>query len=138
MKSFRSYLIVTTLTLSFLFSFAVSTATAAAAKKDAAPPDVRKLVKTVDVKGSTVVIQNMRDKTLHTYVIDGLTNLTLNNAAGKVDGIKPGMVVDDFMERTDTILDSLTLSGYGETPAAPAAKPKPKPAAKPATTPAQT
>ncbi len=136
MKSFRSYLIVATLALTFLFSIAVLNATAAAAKKAEPPPvDPRKLIKTVDVKDSTVVIQYMRDQSLHNYVIDDLTTLTINNASGKIDGIKPGMVVDDFLERTDKILDSLTVSGNGgtTTPAAAKAKPKPKPAAKPAT-----
>jgi hypothetical protein len=140
MKALRVFFSVVMVALTFLFTFAVLTTTAAPAKKAAPPPDPRKLIKTVDVKGSTVVVQYMRDKSFHTYLIDGLTTLTINNVPGKVDGIKPGMVVDDFLERTDKILDSLTVSGYGGTPTPAAAKPKakPKPAAQPAAAPAQT
>ena len=137
MKPHRILFTVASLALAFLFTFAVLNATAAAAKPAAPPPiDPRKLVKSVDAKSSTLVIQYMRDKTLHTYTIDDLTTLKVNNEAGKISDIKPGMVVDDFLERTDTILDSLTLSGYGAEPAVkPAATPKPKPKPKPTTPP---
>lgn len=95
--------------------------------KPAVPPvpvDARKLIKSVDAAKSSVVIQYMRDKTLHAYAIDEITVFKVNNVSGKVADIKPGMVVVDFLERDAHTLDSLTLTGYGETPAA--AKPKPK------------
>jgi len=106
-------------------------------KTPAAPPDVRKLIKSIDAKASTVTIVYNRDKSTHIYKVDDMTKLTLNNQPGKFADIKVGMVVDDSLERDNDDLDGLTLSGYGAP--APVAKPKTpaKPAPKPAATPAQ-
>jgi hypothetical protein len=106
-------------------------AQAAAAKKPVPPPDVRKVIKSVDAKASTVIILYNRDKSTHTYKVDDLTKLKLNNQDGKFADIKVGMVVDDYLERDNDDLDELSLSGYGATPpvAKPKAPAKPKPAA---------
>jgi hypothetical protein len=139
MKPFHPSFPVALLAIALLFTV---TASASAPKKPAPPPDVRKLIQSVDVKNSTVVIRIMRFKTDHTYKIDDFTVLTVNNAPGKLADVKPGMVVEDYLERGTDTLDSLTLTGYGTVPAAkPAAKPaplKPKPAPKPTTNAVQT
>ncbi len=108
----------------------------AATKKPAtpaAPPDVKKVIKSIDAKANTVTILNNRDKSTHTYKIDDLTKLTINNQTEKFADIKVGMVVDDSLERDNDDLDALSLSGYGAT--TPVAKPKTP--AKPAATPTQ-
>jgi hypothetical protein len=109
----------------------------AATKAPPPPPDMRKMIKSVDAPASTVIIVYMHDRSTHTYKVDGLTVLKVNNQDGKIADVKPGMVVDDYAERDFDTLDSLSLSGYGTPPAvkpkAPA-KPKPKPAAPPAPT----
>jgi hypothetical protein len=133
MKLSRLLFIVTTLTVALLFTLPISTAVAGSTV------DTTKVIKSVDAAGSSVVIQYMSDKTLHPYKIDDVTMLKVNNVAGKVADIKPGMVVDDFVERDDQTLDGLSVSGNGTSPPAakPTAKPKPKP--KPTTpTPPQT
>jgi hypothetical protein len=88
---------------------------AGAATKKAPPPpvDTRKLIKSVDVAASSVVIEYMRDKTLHAYKVDSVTSLKVNNVSGTVAQIRPGMVVDSFLERDDQTLDGLSVSGYG-------------------------
>ena len=137
MKLSRFVFPAAALTLSIFVLCLGLSAIAATAPKPPPPVDARKLIKTVDVKNSSVTIQFMRDKTLHPYKIDGMTVLKLNNQDGKVADIKAGMVVDDFQERYSDTLDSLSLSGYGETPVA--AKPKtpakPKPKSATSTTP---
>ncbi len=135
MKSHRLLFTVVVLTLIGLFICAAQTASAATKPAPPPPIDPRKLVKSVDVKTNTVVLQFMRDKSVHAYTIDDRTILQVNNEAGKITDVKPGMVVDDFLERTDTILDSLTLSGYGADPVTPKSKPPAKPPVKPKTPP---
>ena len=119
-----------------LIMVCLGSAVQAATKKSttpAAPPDVRKLIKSVDAKANTITIVYDRDKSTHIYKIDDMTKLTLNNQPGKFADIKPGMVVDDSLERDNDDLDALTLSGDGAPK--PVVKPKttvkPKPAATP-------
>jgi hypothetical protein len=134
MKPSRLLLTVTTLALTLLFTFAVPTATAAAAKP-AAPPvpvDTRKMIKSVDAAAGTIVIQYMRDKTIHAYQVYELTSIKVNFVAGKIADIKPGMEVSDFLEKDSQTLDSISVTGSGTTSdAKPTAKPKPKPKPKP-------
>ncbi len=99
--------------LSLLFAFAVPSAMASKPKTPPPPPDTRKLIKSVDAKAGTMVVQNMRDKSLHTYAVYELTTITVNNVKGTLADIKPGMAVDDYLERDDTTLDSISLSGSG-------------------------
>jgi hypothetical protein len=130
MKPFRLLLAVATLALTFLFTVWVPTATAAAKKPAAAAPpaDTRKVIQSVNAAANTVVIENMRDKTTHTYAIDDVTALKVNNVPGKIADVKAGMVVSDFVERDDHTLDSISVTGYGSssTPASTAAAPKKK------------
>jgi hypothetical protein len=139
MKPFHHFFPFMLLAIALLFTV---TASASAPKKPAPPPDLRKLIQSVDVKNSTVVIRSMRYKEDHPYKIDDFTVLTVNNVSGKLADVKPGMVVEDYLERGTDTLDSLTLSGYGTVPAAkPAAKPappKPKPTPKPTPSAVQT
>jgi len=138
MKPSRLFLAGVTLALALLFTFAVPIALAGPPKEPPPPPDTRKLIKSVDAAAGTIVIQNMRDKSIHTYKIDDLTTLTVNNVPGKIADIKPGMEVGDYLERYSDTLDSLTLHGYGTEPAVkktPAAKPAPKKPATPKPTP---
>jgi hypothetical protein len=128
MKHHRVLFTVVLLILIGLFTASMMNAAAATPAKPA-PVDPRKLIKSVSVPDSSVVIQFMRDKTTHAYKIDDITALKVNGVTGKVSDIKAGMVVDDFVERDDQTLDGLTVSGYGgdTSSAKPVAKPKPKP-----------
>jgi len=116
----------------FIFTLTVSHA-AASTTKPPPPEDFRKMVQTVDVKDSEVVVVYMHDRSTHTYKIDFVTALKVNNVAGKIDDLKAGMVVDDYVERDNDSLDLLSVSGYGTNPTA--AKPKksakPKPTSMP-------
>lgn len=97
-------------------------------KEPAPPPDLRKLIKSVDAKASTVTIVNNRDKSTHIYKVDDLTKLLVNNQPAKFPEIRPGMVVDDSLERDNDDLDELSVTGYGSEPVAKSkkdAKPKP-------------
>jgi len=134
MKLSRLLLVTVLSLLVFAASPGRSAHAATPPKTPAAPPDVRKLIKSIDAKASTVTILDNRNKSTHTYKVDDLTKLTLNNQPGKFADIKVGMVVDDSLERDNDDLDGLSLSGYGAT--TPVAKPKTpaKPAPKPATT----
>ena len=136
MKSSRLFLFA----LLIAFVTCVSSSTMAKeAKTPPPPPDVRKLISEVDVKANSVTIVNNRDKSKHTYKLDGMTQLKINNQDGKFADIKVGMVVDDSLERDNDDLDALSLSGYGTTKST-ATKPtstKPKPAATPAAPPTQ-
>jgi hypothetical protein len=113
MKSFHFSLSVVLVAFALLLTVSAPSAIAGKPKTPPPPPDTRKLIKSVDVKGGSMVIQNMRDKTLHTYAVYELTAITVNNLKGTLADIKPGMVVDDSMERDDTTLDSISLSGSG-------------------------
>ena len=138
MKSFCFRFVVAALAFAVFLSSSGSIAAAPPAKKPEPPADLRKLIKSVDAANSLVVIQYMNDKTTHAYKIDDVTMLKVNNVVGKISDIKPGMLVDDYVERDDQTLDGLSVSGES----APAAAPKPKAPAKPAkskpTPPAQT
>ena len=126
MKPFRFLLVATTLALTLLFTFAVPTAAAATATP-AAPPvpiDTRKLIAAVDAVAGTIVIEYMRDKTMHTYTLDDVTSLKVNGSRGKIADIKAGMVVSDFVERDDHALDSISVTGTGTTATPAAAKKK--------------
>ena len=91
---------------------------AAKAKKPAPPPDMRKLIQSVDQGSSSVIIVYQETKQTHTYHVDDMTALKVNGAAGKITDIKPGMEVTDYLERDNDNLDGLTLTGYGEKAAA--------------------
>ena len=134
MKNSRAVFAPAVLAISLLLGIATGPAFAAAKKTPPPPPDMRKTIQAVDVKNSAVVILYNNSKLTHTYRIDNVTVLKVNGVPGQLSDIKKGMVVTDYAERDNDDLDSLTLTGYGEEPAAakPAAKPKPKP--KPAAT----
>jgi hypothetical protein len=51
----------------------------------------------------------MRDKSVHTYMIDDLTALKVNNLPGTFTDIKAGMQVRDYVERDPRTLDTLTV-----------------------------
>ena len=120
----------TTLVLALLFIFAVPSALAkgkGGGKKPAAAPapvDTRKLIQSVDVAANTVVIKNMREKTTHTYAIDNVTVVKVNNVDGTIADIKANMEVTDFVERDNDALDSISVSGNGEAPSAAVPKKK--------------
>jgi hypothetical protein len=133
MRSHRVFFAPAVLVGCFLFALSMGSAPAAAAKKPAPPPDMRKLIKSVDKDTSSVVIIYQNSKLTHTYHIDDVTQLTVNGVPGKLADIKPGMVVTDYVERDNDDLDGLKLTGYGTEPAAkkPTTKPAAKPVAKP-------
>jgi hypothetical protein len=108
-----------------------------ATKAPPPPPDMRKMIKSVNLANSTIDIVYMNSHMVHTYKVDDVTQVKVNNQDGKLADIKSGMVVDDYVERDNDDLDGISLSGYGTTPAAakPAttkpAPPKPTPAPAP-------
>jgi hypothetical protein len=105
----------------------------AATKPPPPPPDMRKMIKSVNLANSTIDIIYMHSHLVHTYKIDDVTQVKVNNQDGKLADIKPGMVVDDYLERDNDDLDGISLSGYGTKPAAAKpAPPKPKPTPPPA------
>ncbi len=79
------------------------------------PPDDRKMIQSVNVADSSVVIEYMHDKSTHTYKVDGLTQLKVNNIAGNISEVKAGMEVTDYVERDNDDLDGLSVSGSGST-----------------------
>jgi hypothetical protein len=113
--------------LVLLILFFCFDASALAAAKKVPPPDPRKLVLSVDPKTNSFVVQSMRDKSKHTYKVDDMTRIKVNNQDGKFADIKVGMVVDDSIERDYDTLDSLNLSGYGTTADGKKVKAPPKP-----------
>jgi len=126
MNPSRLFHTATTLALAFLLIFAVPSAVAkgkGGGKKPATPPapvDTRKVIKSVNAATNSVVIENMRDKTTHTYAIDNVTVVKVNNVDGTIAEIKANMEVTDFVERDNDTLDSISVSGNGEAPSAPA------------------
>ncbi len=90
------------------------------------PPDVRKVIQSIDKTENAIVIINHRDhNSLHTYKIDERAKVIINNTPGTFANIKVGMVVADMLERDSSNVESITLSGYGDEPkAAPAKKKK--------------
>ena len=122
MKPSRLFLAVTTLTLALLFTLAVPTAIAGKPKAPPAPVDTRKLVQAVDAAAGTIVIQNMRDKTTHTYKVYELTSIKVNFSSGKIADIKAGLQVRDYVERDDRTLDNITVDKADPAPAAPKKK----------------
>lgn len=131
MRSSRNYFSPVLLACCFLIVLGTCWASASKPKKPAPPPDLRKLIKSVNTQSSSVVIVYMESKLTHTYRIDAVTVLKVNGIPGKIADIKPGMEVMDYLERDNDDLDGLTLTGYGEEP-----KTKPKAAKKPAPKPA--
>ena len=134
MKNSRVVFAPVVLAFCMLLGISAGPVFAAPAKKTPPPPpDMRKVIQSVDTKNNAVIIVYMNSKQTHTYRIDDMTVLKVNGVPGKLVDIKKGMVVADYLERDNDDLDGLTLTGYGEEPAAakPAAKPKPKPAATP-------
>ena len=126
MKHYRILFTVAALALSFLFSGAVLTVTAASKTPPPPPPpiDTRILIKAVDAKAGTITIQYMRSAKApeHTYALDGLTALTVNNAKGTVDQIKVGMQVRRYVERDDVSLDSIDVGTAAPPPVVPKKK----------------
>jgi len=68
------------------------------------------LIKSVNLKTCEVVIVYKHDGSTHTYKIDFATPLGVNNSADMIADVKPGMVVDDYAERSNDTLDSLSVS----------------------------
>jgi len=112
MKSIRLFSLVPALALTLFLALTTNHAAAAKPKTPPPPPeDDRKLIKLVNVKTSEVVIVYKHDGSTHTYKVDFATVLKVNNSAGKIEDLKPGMVVDDYVERDNENLDSLSVSG---------------------------
>ena len=111
MNSSRFLLAFTFSTLVFLSVNGV--ANAAGFKTITLPPpiDTRILIKSVDVKTSTITVKYMSDakQPPHTYTIDGFTVLKVNNVTATVDKVKPGMQVRSYVERDDVALDSIDV-----------------------------
>jgi hypothetical protein len=126
MKNIRAVFAPAVLAITLFLGIASGPAFAAAKKTPPPPPDMRKTIQAVDVKNNSVVILYNNSKLTHTYRIDNVTVLKVNGVPGQLSDIKKGMVVTDYLERDNDDLDSLTLTGYGEEPAAAKAPAKKK------------
>lgn len=75
------------------------------------PPavDTRKVIEAINAADNTIEIKNMRDGSVHTYKIDDITVVHLNNSQAKFSDIKVGMVVVDEVERDGDTLDDITV-----------------------------
>ncbi len=105
----------------FVFALSAGSASAAAAKKPAPPPDLRKLVKSVDKANNQIVISDLRAKTSHTYKLDEMSTIQVDGGAAKFADIKAGMEVVDATERDNDDLDSVSLKSRTSAPVAPTA-----------------
>ena len=121
MKPFRLFFSTAALALALLMMLAATTTSFGASKAKTPPPpiDTRILIKSVDAGAGTIVIQYMRDKSTHTYTIDDLTAVTVNNSTGKIADVKAGMQIDNYVERDPRTLDTLTVSFASPAPQAP-------------------
>jgi len=83
--------------------------------------DKRILVSAVDLKAGTIVVKYMRDpkEANHTYKIDDLTALTVDNQTGKINQIKVGMQVRGYTERDNDTLDSIAVGKADPAPIQP-------------------
>jgi hypothetical protein len=93
-------------------------------KKPAVPQDTRKLIKAVNVKTDTIVIVDMLAKTKHAYAIDVVTKVQVGNVPGTFADLKVGMKVDDYVERDNDTLDSITVDTDYASPVAQPSKKK--------------
>jgi hypothetical protein len=115
MSSFRLLFVVSSVAVALLFTLALPPATAASTgfKTVPVPPpiDRRILIKAVDVKASTITVKYMRSAKApdHTYAIDAMTVLTVNDVKGTIDQVKVGMQVRSYVERDDLSLDSVAI-----------------------------
>ena len=108
MRNFR--LLFPTVALVLGFSALVATPASAASKPVPPPPvDTRILIKAVNAANSTVDVEYMRNKSVHTYKIDDVTAVKVSNTPSKFSDIKVGMKVDDSVERDNDTLDSITV-----------------------------
>ena len=111
MKSSRFHLLsfsVIALALVFLFTSIVQTVNASSVTIP--PVDMRIMVESVNAASSTVVIKYMDKGTFHTYAIDGITQIKVNDTTGTFAQIKAGMQVRDSVERDSQTLDSISVS----------------------------
>lgn len=70
---------------------------------------MRKLIKSVDVKNSTITISYSYGKQVHTYKIDDFSKVQVDGSPAKVSDIKAGMEVAEYTERDNDDLDSVNL-----------------------------
>jgi hypothetical protein len=118
------YLSLTIATIFTLCAMALTPASAASKPPPPPPPvDTRILIKAINAANSTVDIEYMRNKSVHTYKIDDLTAVKVSNTTSKFADIKVGMKVDDSVERDNDTLDSITVE-TDHTPAPSAPKKK--------------
>jgi len=80
--------------------------------KKATVTGATKTIQSVLADKNSVVIFYKESKIERTYRIDANTELKVNGVAGTFADIKAGMQVQDYMERDNDDLDSLTLIGY--------------------------
>ncbi|HEX4139624.1 MAG TPA: hypothetical protein VHY09_04705 [Candidatus Methylacidiphilales bacterium] len=121
----RIFRVVPALVVLICCLFLVSSAglASASAKKPAPPPDYRKLVKSVDPKNNSITILNSRNKEVHTYRIDDLTQVQIDGVSAKFAAIKAGMEVSDITERDADDLDAVSLLSRTHAPTVADAKP---------------
>jgi hypothetical protein len=84
--------------------------TLADAKSKSRPPlDTRILITDVNPSLQKVVFTYERDKKKQSYLIDGETQITVQNQSAKFDDIKVGMQVEGYINRDENTLESISV-----------------------------
>ncbi len=117
----RSSLAAFFLACSIFFVLAATSSPAAPAKKPTPPPDMRKLVQSVDVKTSSIVIIAMYRHMTHAYHLDEQTTVEVDGVPATFSKINAGMEVADYTERDADNLDAVNLLSTTQAPALPKA-----------------
>ncbi len=105
MKPSSIFAVLTTLVLVFVFTFAASTAIA----EEGSGPIV-KVVKSVGDGKIEVQFSRGERSVVHSYAVTGTTAITINNAAGTLADVKPGMTVNEVAPKEGGPLTSLSVS----------------------------
>jgi predicted Zn-dependent protease len=111
MRFLQRVFAVSILAACLLFVLGPAPTFAAGTKKTklTAPPDMRKMIKSVDVPNSTITISYAYGKQVHVYKIDAFTSVQVDGSSAKVSDIKAGMEVAEYTERDSDDLDSVSL-----------------------------
>jgi hypothetical protein len=119
MKSSRTTFVTLASICCILFALLALPASAGKPKKAPPPPDMRKLIQSVDAKNQSIVIIAMHRKMLHTYRLDANTTIQVDGAPATFANIKAGMEVADATERDSDDLDAISLLSKTHAPVAP-------------------
>jgi hypothetical protein len=122
MKIYRILFAIAFLALINLLLSSGQTLAASTKPKEIPPEDTRNLIHAINAAAGTIEIEYMRNKQTHTYSLDDITMIKVNNVPGKITDIKTGMQVRDYVERDDHTLDKIVVDKADPAPSVPKAK----------------